>query len=81
MTSPRPLYMDRFVFLILVLTLNFAAAISGVVFQPGDFPSFLLAVFLINLMAYFSYYVIMKFIHAEVTLRLTDRYKLYYNSN
>lgn len=70
-TSPRPLYMDRFVFLILVLTLNFAAAICGVVFQPGDFPSFLLAVFLINLMAYFSYYVIMKFIHAECPYPIT----------
>ena len=58
--------MDRFVFLVLVVTLNFAAAILGVVFQPGDFPSFLLAVFLINLLAYFAYYVIMKFIHSEV---------------
>lgn len=58
--------MDRFVFLVLVVTLNFAAAILGVVFQPGDFPSFLLAVFLINLLAYFAYYVIMKFIHGEV---------------
>ena len=65
-TSPKPLYMDRFVFLVLVVTLNFAAAILGVVFQPGDFPSFLLAVFLINLLAYFAYYVIMKFIHSEV---------------
>ena len=67
-TSPKPLYMDRFVFLILVVTLNFAAAILGVVFQPLDFPSFLLAVFLINLLAYFAYYVIMKFIHGEVLL-------------
>jgi flagellar biogenesis protein FliO len=48
------------------VTLNFAAAILGVVFNPTDFPSFLLAVFLINLLAYFAYYVIMKFIHGEV---------------
>ncbi|XP_063679472.1 SID1 transmembrane family member 1-like isoform X2 [Bolinopsis microptera] len=70
-TSPKPLYMDRFVFLVLVVTLNFAAAILGVVFQPGDFPSFLLAVFLINLLAYFAYYVIMKFIHSEYPYPIT----------
>ena len=64
--SPRPLYMDRFVFLVLVLTLNFSAAILGVIFMPSDFPSFLLAVFLINLLAYFAYYVLMKFINGEV---------------
>lgn len=70
-TSPKPLYMDRFVFLVLVVTLNFAAAVLGVVFIPSDFPSFLLAVFLINLLAYFAYYVIMKFIHGEYPYPIT----------
>eukprot|EP00116_Pleurobrachia_bachei_P008060 sb/3468322/ len=70
-SSPKPLYMDRFIFLVLVVTLNFAAAVLGVVFMPSDFPSFLLAVFLINLLAYFAYYVIMKFIHGEYPYPIT----------
>lgn len=65
-SSLKPMYIDRFVYLVLVVTLNFVAAILGVVFTPSDFPSFLLAVFLLNLMVYLIYYLIMKFIHGEV---------------
>lgn len=70
-SSLKPMYIDRFIYLVLVVTLNFVAAILGVVFTPSDFPSFLLAVFLLNLMVYFIYYLIMKFIHGEYPYPIT----------
>ena len=36
------------------------SAIYGIVKQPSDFASFLLAIFIVNLLMYFAFYIIMK---------------------
>ncbi|CAC5400277.1 SID1 transmembrane family member 1,SID1 transmembrane family member 2 [Mytilus coruscus] len=62
---PRPMYKDRFLFLVLGNSINWSIAIFGAVKRPGDFASYLLAIFIGNLMFYTVYYTIMKLRHKE----------------
>ncbi|XP_071172797.1 SID1 transmembrane family member 1-like isoform X2 [Mytilus edulis] len=62
---PRPMYKDRFIFLVIGNSINWSIAIFGVVTRPRDFASYLLAIFIGNLMFYTVYYTIMKLRHKE----------------
>ena len=61
----RPAYPDRLVFLLLGLLLNGAFLGLGLARQPADFDTFLLTVFISNLLAYVVYYLLMKLRHGE----------------
>lgn len=56
----RPMYCDRMVLLLLGNVANWALAIFGVVTTPKDFASYLLIIFLTNLLLYIAFYIIMK---------------------
>ncbi|XP_077867553.1 SID1 transmembrane family member 1-like [Saccoglossus kowalevskii] len=56
----RPIYMDRMILLIIGNVINWSFAILGVISQPKDFASFLLAIFIVNSMLYLAFYIIMK---------------------
>lgn len=64
-TCPRPVYKDRFIFLVLGNSINWSIAVFGAVKKPGDFASYLLAIFIGNLMFYTIYYTIMKIRNKE----------------
>lgn len=64
-TCPRPMYKDRFLFLVLGNSINWSIAIFGAVKHPGDFATYLLAIFILNLMFYTIYYTIMKLRNKE----------------
>ncbi|CAL4200295.1 unnamed protein product, partial [Meganyctiphanes norvegica] len=61
----RPLYLDRCVLLLLANIANWGLAIFGVVSTPKDFASYLLIIFLTNLLLYMAFYIIMKLRHSE----------------
>jgi len=56
----RPIYMDRMVLLIFGNAVNWSFAIYGVIMEPRDFASYLLAIIIVNLLMYFAFYIIMK---------------------
>ncbi|KAK3849492.1 hypothetical protein Pcinc_043754, partial [Petrolisthes cinctipes] len=64
----RPMYCDRMVLLLLGNVANWALAIFGVVTTPKDFASYLLIIFLTNLLLYIAFYIIMKLRHSEKLL-------------
>ncbi len=67
----KPMYPDRFVLLLVLNVANWsldAYGISAVAKVGGDFASFLLAVFISNLMLYTLFYIAMKLRHGERVL-------------
>eukprot|EP00092_Neocalanus_flemingeri_P006483 GFUD01006987.1.p1 GENE.GFUD01006987.1~~GFUD01006987.1.p1 ORF type:complete len:849 (+),score=138.35 GFUD01006987.1:58-2604(+) len=66
--SMKPMYPDRMVLLILFNIINWIMAAFGIVKlapEGGDFASFLLGVFIINLLLYTSFYILMKLRYGE----------------
>ncbi|XP_037772501.1 SID1 transmembrane family member 1-like [Penaeus monodon] len=61
----RPMYCDRMVLLLLGNAANWGLAIYGMVSTPKDFASYLLIIFLTNLLLYIAFYIIMKLRHRE----------------
>ncbi|KAL8202626.1 UNVERIFIED_CONTAM: SID1 transmembrane member 1 [Gekko kuhli] len=61
----RPMYMDRMVLLIVGNLVNWSFAIFGLVYRPKDFASYLLGIFICNLLLYLAFYVIMKLRSSE----------------
>ncbi|VDM32470.1 unnamed protein product [Hydatigera taeniaeformis] len=55
-----PMYMERMVLLLVANCVNIGIAVFGLFTRPRDFSSFLLSIFLINLLMYYFFYVIMK---------------------
>ncbi|KFD55318.1 hypothetical protein M514_03658 [Trichuris suis] len=60
-----PTYPDRMCFLLIGNVLNWGFIIFGMMKQPGDFPLFLVVIFISNLMLYLLFYVSMKLRHRE----------------
>ncbi|XP_062474468.1 SID1 transmembrane family member 1 isoform X7 [Pezoporus occidentalis] len=56
----RPMYMDRMVLLIVGNLVNWSFAIFGLVYRPRDFASYILGIFICNLLLYLAFYIIMK---------------------
>ncbi|KAM9583279.1 SID1 transmembrane family member 1 [Trichechus inunguis] len=56
----RPLYMDRMVLLIIGNLVNWSFALFGLIYQPRDFASYMLGIFICNLLLYLAFYIIMK---------------------
>ncbi|XP_077988611.1 SID1 transmembrane family member 1-like [Glandiceps talaboti] len=56
----KPKYTDRFVLIIIGNSINWLMAILGMIFRPEDFPSCLLAIFIINVLLYLTFYIVMK---------------------
>ncbi|KAJ7317943.1 hypothetical protein JRQ81_004105, partial [Phrynocephalus forsythii] len=61
----RPMYMDRMVLLVVGNLVNCSFAIFGLVYRPKDFASYLLGIFICNLLLYLAFYVIMKLRSSE----------------
>ncbi|XP_048369014.1 SID1 transmembrane family member 2 isoform X2 [Sphaerodactylus townsendi] len=55
-----PLYVDRMVLLVMGNIINWSLAAYGLLVQPNDFASYLLAIGICNLLLYFAFYIIMK---------------------
>ncbi|XP_074832973.1 SID1 transmembrane family member 2 isoform X2 [Carettochelys insculpta] len=55
-----PTYVDRMVLLVMGNLINWSLAAYGLIIQPNDFASYLLAIGLCNLLLYFAFYIIMK---------------------
>ncbi|CAM1301841.1 SIDT1 (predicted) [Pycnogonum litorale] len=66
----RPMYMDRLVLLTVGNIINWSIALYGLIKQPKDFGSFLLSIFIVNLLLYTSFYIVMKIRHKEKILPL-----------
>nr|XP_060619355.1 SID1 transmembrane family member 1 isoform X1 [Anolis sagrei ordinatus] len=66
----RPMYMDRMVLLVVGNLVNWSFAIFGLVYRPKDFASYLLGIFICNLLLYLAFYVIMKLRSSERLLPL-----------
>lgn len=64
-----PMYVDRMVLLVMGNIINWSLAAYGLIVQPNDFASYLLAIGICNLLLYFAFYIIMK-------LRSGERIKL-----
>jgi len=66
--SLKPMYPDRMILLILFNVINWMLAAFGIVKlaqDGGDFASFLLGIFIINLLLYTSFYILMKLRYGE----------------
>lgn len=61
----RPMYMDRMILLIVGNIVNWFFAIFGLVYRPRDFASYLLGIFICNLLLYLAFYIIMKLRSSE----------------
>ncbi|XP_044305589.1 SID1 transmembrane family member 1 [Varanus komodoensis] len=61
----RPMYMDRMILLVVGNLVNWSFAIFGLVYRPKDFASYMLGIFICNLLLYLAFYVIMKLRNAE----------------
>ncbi|CAH8828363.1 unnamed protein product [Trichobilharzia szidati] len=61
----RPTYLERMLLLLIANLVNFTLAGYGIVRRPRDFSTFLLSIFMINLLMYTFFYVIMKLRHRE----------------
>ncbi|KAM9224440.1 SID1 transmembrane family member 1 isoform 3-T3 [Dugong dugon] len=64
----RPLYMDRMVLLIIGNLVNWSFALFGLIYQPRDFASYMLGIFICNLLLYLAFYIIMKLRSLEKVL-------------
>nr|XP_035963067.1 SID1 transmembrane family member 1 isoform X1 [Halichoerus grypus] len=64
----RPLYMDRMVLLILGNLFNGSFALYGLICRPRDFASYMLGIFICNLLLYLAFYIIMKLRSSEKLL-------------
>ncbi|XP_021548082.1 SID1 transmembrane family member 1 isoform X4 [Neomonachus schauinslandi] len=64
----RPLYMDRMVLLILGNLFNGSFALYGLIYRPRDFASYMLGIFICNLLLYLAFYIIMKLRSSEKLL-------------
>ncbi|KAM9032144.1 SID1 transmembrane family member 1 isoform X3 [Sarcophilus harrisii] len=64
----RPLYMDRMVLLIVGNLVNWSFALFGLVYRPRDFASYMLGIFICNLLLYLAFYIIMKLRSSEKVL-------------
>uniref|UniRef100_A0A8B9QA02 SID1 transmembrane family member 1 n=1 Tax=Apteryx owenii TaxID=8824 RepID=A0A8B9QA02_APTOW len=62
----RPMYMDRMVLLIVGNLVNWSFAIFGLVYRPRDFASYILGIFICNLLLYLAFYIIMKVKHRKL---------------
>uniref|UniRef100_A0A8D0DM37 SID1 transmembrane family member 1 n=1 Tax=Salvator merianae TaxID=96440 RepID=A0A8D0DM37_SALMN len=60
-----PMYTDRMVLLVVGNLVNWSLAIFGLVYRPKDFASYLLGIFICNLLLYLAFYVIMKLRSSE----------------
>jgi hypothetical protein len=60
-----PHYPVRFVGVVLAVVANGGLLIIGVRARPSDFPSYLLAIFIANLLLYFFQYLIAKLVNRE----------------
>ncbi|CAH1264015.1 SIDT1 [Branchiostoma lanceolatum] len=67
----KPMYWDRFVLLLVGNIINWSLALFGAVAQPDDFASFMLAIFIINFLLYFVFYIVMKLRSGERILWVT----------
>uniref|UniRef100_A0A8C4PZZ4 SID1 transmembrane family member 2 n=1 Tax=Eptatretus burgeri TaxID=7764 RepID=A0A8C4PZZ4_EPTBU len=56
----RPLHMDRLILLVIGNIFNWSYAIVGFGIRPRDFDSYLLGIFMSNLLLYSAFYIIMK---------------------
>lgn len=61
-TFLRPLYCDRMILLLIANAANWGLSFYGVITTPKDFASYLLIIFLTNLLLYIGFYIIMKVI-------------------
>ncbi|XP_018649472.1 hypothetical protein Smp_152020 [Schistosoma mansoni] len=61
----RPTYLERMLLLLIANLVNFTIAGYGIVKRPRDFSTFLLSIFMINLLMYTFFYAIMKLRHRE----------------
>ncbi|CAH8487118.1 unnamed protein product [Schistosoma margrebowiei] len=61
----RPTYLERMLLLLIANLVNFTLAGYGIVKRPRDFSTFLLSIFMINLLMYTFFYAIMKLRHRE----------------
>ncbi|XP_074070634.1 SID1 transmembrane family member 1 isoform X2 [Macrotis lagotis] len=64
----RPMYMDRMVLLIVGNLVNWSFALFGLVYRPRDFASYMLGIFICNLLLYLAFYIIMKLRSSEKVL-------------
>ncbi|XP_058411788.1 SID1 transmembrane family member 1 isoform X2 [Diceros bicornis minor] len=64
----RPLYMDRMVLLVVGNLVNGSFALFGLIYRPRDFASYMLGIFICNLLLYLAFYIIMKLRSAEKVL-------------
>ncbi|XP_076724977.2 SID1 transmembrane family member 1 isoform X3 [Callospermophilus lateralis] len=64
----RPLYMDRMVLLIVGNLVNWSFALFGLIYRPRDFASYMLGIFICNLLLYLAFYIIMKLRSSEKVL-------------
>ncbi|KAL8612263.1 hypothetical protein ACOMHN_038175 [Nucella lapillus] len=61
----KPIYVNRFFMLLVGNLINWAFALYGAIQHPSDFASFLLAIFIGNLLLYLLFYIIMKLLSKE----------------
>ncbi|CAO2631896.1 SID1 transmembrane family member 1 [Lemmus lemmus] len=66
----RPLYMDRMVLLVVGNLVNWSFAFFGLFYRPRDFASYMLGIFIFNLLLYLAFYIIMKLRSSEKILPL-----------
>uniref|UniRef100_A0A7N9IB93 SID1 transmembrane family member 1 n=1 Tax=Macaca fascicularis TaxID=9541 RepID=A0A7N9IB93_MACFA len=64
----RPLYMDRMVLLVVGNLVNWSFALFGLIYRPRDFASYMLGIFICNLLLYLAFYIIMKLRSSEKVL-------------
>ncbi|XP_011822217.1 PREDICTED: SID1 transmembrane family member 1 [Mandrillus leucophaeus] len=64
----RPLYMDRMVLLVVGNLVNWSFALFGLIHRPRDFASYMLGIFICNLLLYLAFYIIMKLRSSEKVL-------------
>ncbi|XP_059141458.1 SID1 transmembrane family member 1-like [Physella acuta] len=65
LSCTRPVYLNRFILLLIGNLINWAFAIYGAITQPSDFATYLLAIFIGNLLLYSIFYIIMKMLYKE----------------
>ncbi|XP_004414858.1 PREDICTED: SID1 transmembrane family member 1 isoform X2 [Odobenus rosmarus divergens] len=64
----RPLYKDRMVLLIVGNLFNGCFALCGLILRPRDFASYMLGIFICNLLLYLTFYISMKLCSSEKLL-------------
>ncbi|KAK0069211.1 SID1 transmembrane family member 1-like isoform X1, partial [Biomphalaria pfeifferi] len=61
----NPVYPSRFTLLLIGNIINWVFALYGAIKQPSDFATYLLAIFIGNLLLYCIFYIIMKLLYKE----------------